>query len=155
MTVAPKTQPRCLYRSPTGRRCRSNASIGWNVCGKHADYGRAYAAAQEIVSNRDRLDTAEGIHTMMTRVARALAAGEVSPRRASALFYGGRAMHFSLRRLTEEREGIFTADEDDVWRDKALADSHHDKLNCEASSENEEVEDGDEQESELAEPKKK
>jgi hypothetical protein len=134
MTVSAQDRPRCAYRSPSGRRCRDKASIGWNMCLKHCDYDRARAAAEEIVSNRDRLDTAEGVHAMMARAARALAAGEISPRRAAMFFYGGRAMHFSLRRLREEREKVFFAEEKDVWRSKALADAHHDKLHCEESS---------------------
>ena len=137
MTATTQDRPRCAYRSPTGRRCREKASLGWNMCSKHCDYHRAAAAADEIVSNRDRLDTAEGVHNMMTRAARALAAGQISPRRAAMFFYGGRAMQFSLRRLREEREKIFLADETDVWREKALADSHHDNLNCEPSYESE------------------
>jgi hypothetical protein len=130
MTVTTQDRPRCAYRSPSGRRCRDKASIGWNMCIKHCDYHRARDAAAEIVSNRDRLDTAEGVHAMMARAARALAAGEISPRRAAMFFYGGRAMHHSLRRLREEREKVFLAEEKDVWHNKVLAEAHHDKINC-------------------------
>ena len=140
MTATIEDRPRCAYRSPTGRRCREKAGLGWNMCDKHCDFYRAAIAADEIVSNRDRLDTAEGVHAMMARAARALAAGKISPRRAAMFFYGGRAMHFSLRRLREEREKIFLADETRVWREKALADSHHDNLNCEPPSESEDDE---------------
>lgn len=130
MTLSTQDRPRCAYRSPSGRRCREKASVASNICLKHGDYSRARVAAEEIVSNRDRLDTAEGVHAMMARAARALAAGEISPRRAAMFFYGGRAMHYSLRRLREEREKIFIADDQDTWRNKVLAEAHHDKLYC-------------------------
>jgi hypothetical protein len=130
MSVTALKKDRCSYRSPSGRRCRNESSIGWDVCDKHGDFRRAYDAAEEIISNRDRLDTAEGIHLMMARAARAMAAGQISPRRAGMFFYGGRAMQYSLRRVLAEREKIFLAREEDVWQEKALAESHHDKLNC-------------------------
>jgi hypothetical protein len=37
---------------------------------------------------------------------------------------------YTLSRLAAERKKIFIAEEEDVWREKALAESHHDKLNC-------------------------
>ncbi len=132
MTV--QKQPRCRYRSPTGRRCRNLSSVGWNVCDKHGDFHRAGAAAEEIVSNRDRLDTAEGIHAVMARVIRAQAAGKILARDATAMIYSCQAKIYTLPRLAAEREKVFVAEEQDVWREKALADAHHDKLNCVDSS---------------------
>jgi hypothetical protein len=125
------------------------------MCSKHCDFGNARAAADEIVSNKDRLDTAEGIHSMMARVLRALAAGKIRSRDASTLLYGGQTMLFSLTHLHEERKKLFLAKDEDAWREKALADSYHDALNCEQSSEGED--DGDEEklEAETAEAKKK
>ncbi len=130
MSVTALKKNRCSYRSPSGRRCRNESSIGWEVCDKHGDFRRAYDAAEEIASNRDRLDTAEGIHLMMVRATRAVAAGQISPRRGATLIYSGRALQYSLRSVRAEREKIFLAEEEDVWREKALADAHHDKLNC-------------------------
>jgi hypothetical protein len=94
----------------------------------------AYAAAEEIVSNRERLDTAEGIHAVMDRVIRAQAAGALTPRQGTALMYSCQIKLYTLSRLAAEREKIFLAKEEDVWREKALADAHHDKLNCVDSS---------------------
>ncbi|MBI3664591.1 MAG: hypothetical protein HY234_16260 [Acidobacteria bacterium] len=140
MTTTTNDKRRCAYRSPTGRRCRNDAHYAWNMCSKHCDFQKAYAAAAEIVSNRDRLDTAEGIHAMLVRTARALAAGKISSRDATSLFYAGQMMLLSLPHLRAEREKLFLADEEDAWRRKALADSHHDKLVCERSSEENEEE---------------
>ena len=123
-------QPRCTYRSPSGRRCRSQASIGWPVCLRHGDHNLAYPAAAEIVSNRDRLDTAEGIHAVMARIIRAQASGKILSRDATAMIYSCQAKLYALPRLAAEREKIFVAAEEEVWREKALADAHHDKLNC-------------------------
>ncbi|HEV8383611.1 MAG TPA: hypothetical protein VGQ11_01980 [Candidatus Acidoferrales bacterium] len=123
-------QERCRYRSASGRRCRNEASIGWNVCNKHGDFRNAYAAAEEIVSNRDRLDTAEGLHAVMDHVIRAQAATKLSPREATALMYSCQIKLYTLSRLAAERKKIFIAEEEDVWREKALAEAHHDKLNC-------------------------
>jgi hypothetical protein len=149
---------RCVYKSPTGRRCRNRVALGWNMCDAHCDFYRARDAAQEIVSNRDRLDTAEGIHSMMARTTRALAAGTIGSRQATSLYYGGQMMLASLARLRQERARTFLADEKDVWREKVLADSHHDNLNCEESVE-EDAEAGEEgkeeQESESARTTKK
>ncbi len=122
-------QPRCRYRSPSGRRCRSQASIGGPVCLRHGDHNCAYPAAAEIVANRDRLDKAEGIHAVMARILRGQAAGKILARDATAMMYSCQTMLYSLPRLAEERKKIFVADEVDMWREKALADSHHDKLN--------------------------
>jgi hypothetical protein len=110
------------------------------MCSKHCDFGNARAAADEIVSNKDRLDTAEGIHSMMTRVLRALAAGKIRSRDASILLYGGQTMLFSLTHLREERKKLFLVEEGEAWRQKALADSYHDALNCEDSPEEKEEE---------------
>lgn len=156
-TMTQSNEPRCPYRSPSGRRCRNKCTAGWNMCYKHCDFSRAYAAAAEIVSNRDRLDTAEGIHSMMVRTTLALAARKIPAREASTLFYGGVMMLTSLKQLREERGKVFLRDEDEAWRAKALADSFHDQLNCEDSSEDEgdEEEKGNEQESETAESKNK
>ena len=141
MTTAIKD--RCIYRSPTGRRCQNEAHYAWNMCSKHCDFSNARAAADEIVSNKDRLDTAEGIHSMMARVLRALAAGKIRSREAGMLIYGGQSMLQSLNLLNEERKKLFLRDEDEAWRAKALADSYHDELNCDDSSEEE---DDDEEE---------
>ncbi len=135
MTTAIKD--RCAYRSPTGRRCQNEADDAWNMCSKHCDFSSARAAADEIVSNKDRLDTAEGIHSMMARVLRALAAGKIRPREAGILLYGGQTMLFSLTHLREERKKLFLVEEGEAWRQKALADSYHDALNFEESSEEE------------------
>ena len=151
--TAPKER-RCLYRSPTGRRCRNETLPGWKVCMKHYDFHMTYAAAEEIVSNRERLDTAEGIHAVMDHIIRAQAAGTLSPRQATALMYSCQIKLYTLARLAAEREKIFLAKEEDVWREKALADSHHDKLNCEESAEDETGEEED-SESETAGTKKK
>ncbi|MBI3485200.1 MAG: hypothetical protein HY012_08630 [Acidobacteria bacterium] len=132
MSSDKKPDPRCAYRSPTGRRCRNTVSVGWNMCSAHCDFGDARAAT-EIVSNRDRLDTAEGIHSMMARVIRALAAGKIRSREAGMLIYGGQSMLQSLTNLKEERKKLFIAKDEDAWREKALADSYHDALNCEDS----------------------
>lgn len=140
MTTANQNVPRCAYRSPTGRRCMNKADSGWNMCDKHCDFHSARAAAAEIVSNRDRLDTAEGIHSMMARVIRALAAGKIRSRDASIMLYGGQTMLLSLTHLREERKKLFLVEEDEVWRRKALADSFHDALNCEDSPEEKEEE---------------
>ena len=123
------TQPRCSYRSPSGRRCRDKSSIGSKVCWRHGNYP-AFAAAAEIVSNRDRLDTAEGILAVMARVIRGQAAGKIRSRDATAMMYSCQTMLSALPRLAEERKKFFMRDEVEMWREKALADSHHDKLNC-------------------------
>ena len=147
---------RCAYRSYSGRRCRNQAHYAFNMCPKHCDFKKAQEAADEIVSNRDRLDTAEGIHSMMARVIRALAAGKIRSREAGMLIYGGQSMLQSLTHLKEEREKLFLRDEDEAWRAKALADSFHDALNCDDSPEDEgEEEDANEQEAQTAETKKK
>jgi len=137
MSPEKKPDPRCPYRSPTGRRCRNTVSTGWNMCNAHCDFGDARAAAAEFVSNRDRLDTAEGIHSMMARVLRALAAGKIRPREATTLLYGGQTMLLSLVHLLKERKLVFMRDEGEAWRTKALADSFHDELNCEEAPEEE------------------
>ena len=124
------------------------------MCHKHCDFSQAYAAAAEIVSNRDRLDTAEGIHAMMVRTTRALASGKIASRSASILFYGGMMMLTSLKHLREERKKIFLHDEEEVWRQKALVDSFHDELNCEDSSEEEDIAE-DQQDDKTVETKKK
>jgi len=123
-------QLRCVYRSPSGRRCRENATIGWNRCQKHWDHYYVRAAADEIVSNRDRLDTAEGIHSVMARIIRGQAAGKIRSKDAASMMYSCQTMLSSLPRLAEERKKIFLAEEEDLWREKVLADSLHDKLNC-------------------------
>jgi hypothetical protein len=154
MNIANKD--RCAYRSPSGRRCRNDAHYAWNMCHKHCDFAKAQAAADEIVSNKDRLDTAEGIHSMMARVLRALAAGKIRTRDASTLLYGGQTMLFSLTHLHEERKKLFLVEEDEAWRRKALADSYHDALNCEESSKEEDgEEDTEEQEAATAKTKTK
>jgi len=140
MPTIEKDEPRCAYRSPTARRCQSKAVPGWNMCHKHCDFDRAYGAAAEIVSNRDRLDTAEGVHSFLARIARALAAGKIHPREATGLTYVGQTLLLSLPRLLEERQKLFLADEEDAWRMKALADSYHDELVCEDSPAEEEQE---------------
>jgi hypothetical protein len=156
MSSEKKPDIRCAYRSPTGRRCRNTVSSGWNMCSAHCDFGKTYAAAAEIVSNRDRLDTAEGIHSMMARVICALAAGKIRPREASILLYGGQTMLLSLPHLRDERKHIFVRNEEEAWRTKALADSYHDALNCEDSSEEEdEEENAEKQEAQTAGTKKK
>lgn len=155
MTVSTTKQPRCAYRSPTGRRCRNNATSGWNMCRAHCDFRDAAAAADEIVSNRDRLDTAEGIHAMMARVTRALVARKILARDATAILYAGQTMLYALPRVLAEREKIFLAKEEDVWREKALADSHHDMLNCDDSPEEESDQEEDEGEQELESAGKK
>ncbi len=149
MSSAKNDDFRCAYRSPTGRRCRHRVSSDWNMCHQHCDFGNASARAAEIVSNRDRLDTAEGIHSMMARVIRALAAGKIRAREAGMLIYGGQSMLLSLTRLREEREKIFLAGEDEAWRRKALADSFHDELTCEDSSEKDDAGEETEEESEA------
>ena len=123
------TQSRCTYRSPSGRRYPDRASEGWKVCLRHGNYP-PFAAAAEIVSNRDRLDTAEGIHAVMARVIRGQAAGKIRSRDATSIMYSCQTMLSALPRLAEERRKIFMRDEVEMWREKALADSHHDKLNC-------------------------
>lgn len=148
---------RCLYRSPTGRRCRIEPLSGWQMCTKHStSYYCSCAAADEIVSNRDRLDTAEGIHAVMARVIRAQAAGKILARDATAMIYSCQAKLYTLPRLAAERKKVFLAEEEDVWREKVLADSHHDKLNCEESSEaGDEEENENEPDAVTAESKKK
>ncbi len=122
-------QPRCCYRTPSGRRCRSDALTGWQVCALHGDRNPAFPIAADIVSDGDRLDTAEGIHTVMARVLRGQAARKIQPRDATAMMYSCQTMLYALSRLADERKRISVADEVDMWREKALADSHHDKLN--------------------------
>ena len=87
MDRARNEKERCAYRSPTGRRCRNRVSVGWNVCHAHGDFGSAYARAAEIVSNHDRMDTAEGVNAFLVRIARAVAAQEISPRQGTTLTY--------------------------------------------------------------------
>jgi hypothetical protein len=107
------------------------------MCDKHCDFSHARVAAAEIVSNRDRLDTAEGILAMMGRVTRALAAGKILARDATAMLYAGQTMLSALPRVLAEREKIFIAKEEEVWRNKVLAEAHHDILNCEESDKEE------------------
>ncbi len=144
MTSLNKDDTRWPYRSPSGRRCRNKVAGGWNMCRQHCDFGSAYAAAAEIVSNKDRLDPAEGIHSMMARAVRALAAGEIRSRDATTLIYGGRMLLLSLGRLHKERQKSFLVSEEDAWRSKALADSYHDGLLCEDSPEEKEEEEPEE-----------
>jgi hypothetical protein len=135
MSTSANSRARCAYRSRSGRRCRNNASLGWNMCDSHCDFHHARASAAEIVSNRDRLDTAEGILAMMGRITRALAAGKILARDATAMLYAGQTMLYALPRVLAEREKIFIAKEEEVWRNKVLAEAHHDILNCEESVE--------------------
>jgi hypothetical protein len=124
------------------------------MCASHLNHRSAYAAAKEIATNRDRLDTAEGVHTMLARVTRALAAGKIRPRDATALIYAGQTLLQSLNRIREERQKIFLADEDEAWRRKALADSYHDELHCEETSDEEQEMNEEEKEEEQEADKK-
>ena len=151
MDRARNDRERCAYRSPTGRRCRNKATMSWNMCHAHCDFSSTYARAAEIVSNRDRLDTAEGVHRMLARVARALAAGQIRSRDAATLIYAGQTMLQSLNHVHEERHRIFFASEEDAWRMKALADSYHDELNCEDAEEDAEETDGEQPEGDASE----
>lgn len=90
----------------------------------------AYAAAQEIVSNKDRLDTAEGVHALLARTTRALALGHLQPRCATAMAYMCQTLHGSVDRLRSERERVFARTEAEAHREKALLDSQHDNLVC-------------------------
>ncbi len=122
------TQPRCIYRTPSGRRCRSDALTGWQVCALHGDRNPAFPVAADLVSDGDRLDTAEGIHIVMARVLRGQATGRIRSRDATAMMYSCQTMLYALPRLADERKKVFVAEEEEAWREKALADSHHHKL---------------------------
>ena len=121
---------RCRYISPLGRRCRSDALIGWQFCPLHGDRNPDNPVAAPIVPDGDRLDTAESVHAVMARILRGQACGKIRSRDATAMMYSCQTMLSALPRLAEERKKFFMRDEVEMGREKALADSPHDKLNC-------------------------
>ncbi len=138
----PNDDQRCIYISPRGFRCRNNRNDpSTSVCHHHMRHTSAYAAAREIVSNKDRLDTAEGIHALLARTTLALVFGKVQPRRATALAYMCQTMLAGVGRLQEERQRVFARSQEDAWREKALQDSQHDNLVCEKRALTSEFED--------------
>ena len=108
---------RCRYISPLGRRCRADALIGWQFCQLHGDLTPDNPSAAPIVPDGDRLDTAESIHAVMARILRGQATGKFHAKDATAMMYSCQTLLYALPRLAEERE-------------KVLAGSHRDKLNC-------------------------
>ena len=137
----PKDDERCIYTSPSGFRCRNKHCGNSALCYQHRRDTPTYAAAHEIVSNQDRLDTAEGIHALLARTTLALVHGKVQPRRATAVAYMCQGMLATVRRLQEERQRVFARTEEEALREKALLDSQHDNLVCENDDLNSEFED--------------
>jgi len=138
----PNDDERCIYTSPRGFRCRNKRNdSSTSVCYHHMRHTMAYAAAREIVSNKDRLDTAEGVHALLARTTLALADGKVQPRRATALTYMCQALLASVGQLRNERDRIFARSKEDAHREKALQDSQHDNLVCDNHDLTSEIED--------------
>jgi hypothetical protein len=122
-------QLRCRYLSPSGRRCRADALIGWQFCRLHGDPNPDNPDAAPIVPDGDRLDTAESIHAVMARILRGQATGKFRSKDATAMMYSCQTLLSALPRLAEERKKISFVNEQSLRCEKILADSHPDKLN--------------------------
>ena len=124
----PLDQPnRCVHTNKRGTRCGNKPMPHSVVCEFHASRNDL-ACAEEIVGNQELLDTFEGIHEMLSRSARALANGEIDPKRAYALAYLANSMIANLRHVMMERKAIFRYDKQEALKRKALFTTQYDNI---------------------------
>ena len=72
---------------PSGLHCQSPAMRGCSFCYFHARPQRPARPREARIEMPDRLDS-KGILAIINRTLQALAAGQISPRRAAVLLYG-------------------------------------------------------------------
>ena len=101
---------RCQYRTPTGRQCRSPRidSAESSYCARHA----ISDATSQVTDTTDlsapllrdtcRFLNAQGINTSLAQLYALLAAGRISPRRATALAYIGSLLLHSLTAIDKD-----------------------------------------------------
>jgi hypothetical protein len=112
---------RCAYLRSDGRRCRNRTQPGQQHCWFHQGSNYLIHGARTLVAYSGNLDTAEGIHNLLARTARALARGRIHPRRATAMAFLAQTMLKSLAFLRDEREEVFFADAEDALKERARA----------------------------------
>jgi len=86
----------CRHILPTGLRCGAPALTGGAFCyfhctlhGRHRDLGRAILNSRTVTClHLPQLEDREAIQAALSTVVAALAAGQLEPKRASALLYG-------------------------------------------------------------------
>jgi len=119
----PTDERRCTHFTSKGRRCANPRLRDSLWCFSHSKHPGQLIARGETFKNRNRLDTAEGIHNFLAKTLRALADGEIAPGRASALAYVAQTMLASLARLREERIAVHTNQDWETIREAVLVDA--------------------------------
>lgn len=101
---------RCQYRTPTGRQCRSPRidSAESSYCARHAISDATSPVTDTtdlsapLLRDSCRFLNAQGINTSLAQLYALLAAGRISPRRATALAYIGSLLLHSLTAIDND-----------------------------------------------------
>jgi hypothetical protein len=97
---------RCQYRTPTGRQCRSPRidSAESSYCERHftSPVTDTTDLSAPLLRDSCRFLNAQGINTSLAQLYALLAAGRISPRRATALAYIGSLLLHSLTAIDND-----------------------------------------------------
>lgn len=99
--------PRCQYRTPTGRRCRSGVSDhATGLCSKHARSRPAHLPQTDfsslLVGQLTELTSAQDINQVLSRLLVVLAQDRISTRRAAVIAYISSLLLRSLPAIDHE-----------------------------------------------------
>ena len=101
------TPPRCQYRTPSGRQCRSvSSSAASSLCARHnaiKKQRRSAGLAAVLTGDNDSFHSAEGIHHSLAQFFTLLAEDRISPRRAAVLAYVGSLLLRTLPAMEKEQ----------------------------------------------------
>jgi hypothetical protein len=96
---------RCQHRSHTGRQCRSTASSGSPLCARHSAAQSTYTIdfSADLINPEHHFQEAQQINHSLISLYKLVAAGRISPRRASVLAYIANLMLHSLKAIDYDR----------------------------------------------------
>lgn len=123
MTV-PADEERCIYQTTKGNRCRNSRWRDQELCWFHHNWLQESTPekATKIRIARMDLDTPEGIHRLLSEAMERLVAGQIPPRRATAIGFFGQVLLTSLDRLENYRSRRQLDTEWNKAKEKALTD---------------------------------
>jgi hypothetical protein len=120
----PADNERCIYLTSKGNRCRNKRWSDQELCFLHHDWleGSTPEKATQIHIARLDLDNSEGLHRVLSDTMERLVAGQISPRRATAIGFFGQVMLTSLERLENYRSRRSLGSEWSKAKEKAFTD---------------------------------
>ena len=122
--TGPADDERCIYLTTKGNRCRNSRWGDQELCCFHHDWlekSSSFVATRIRIARMD-LDNPEGLHKLLSETMERLVAGQITPRRATAIGFFGQVLLTSLDRLEHYRSHHNLDPQWNKAKEKALTD---------------------------------